>query len=238
MSESEGSLPWKVDAVGVSLARRPRLYWLSWEVVEDSEVIIHPPCWDSGWEGYGTIELKGELTSSEYLSPGWKKVSPEPFPTFTTSRPRDHRGPRPAGLDKCATSEVTRWEEDHHRFPPYQYRECFCLCDKQGNLRYPNVAERELIMGFPLGYTSRCLPKSESNTVKLLDERLTLLGNSWNVTVVVWLLGQLFGVFSSPLREGTKNFSHCCYVPRWLLSLQSLFSKMILRKNWLRSLQA
>ena len=193
MSESEGSLPWQVDAVGISLARRPRLYWLTWEVVEESEVSIYPPELNSGWEGYGTIELQGDLTTSLYLTPGWRKVSPDPFPTFTTSRPREHRGPRPAGLDKCSPSEVARWEEDHHRFPPYQYRECFCLCDKQGNLRYPSVSERELIMGFPLGYTARCLPKSESNTTKLQDERLTLLGNSWNVTVVVWLLGQLFG---------------------------------------------
>lgn len=68
------------------------------------------------------------------------------------------------------------------------------MTDKKGNVRYPNVAERELIMGFPLGYTSRCLPKSETNPTKVMGERLTLLNNSWNVTVVVWLLGQLFGL--------------------------------------------
>lgn len=38
MSEGEGSLPWHVDAVGVSLARRPRLYWISWDLEEGDGV--------------------------------------------------------------------------------------------------------------------------------------------------------------------------------------------------------
>lgn len=193
MSESEGSLPWRIDSAGVSLARRPRLYWISWEVDEDEGVDITPPLDKSTWEDFGSIDLTGTVPQKRFLSPGWQKVSTEPFPTFTTSRPREYRGPRPAGLDKCSPEEVSRWEEDLHRFPPYQYRSCFCLTDGKGHIRYPNVAERELIMGFPLGYTSRCFPKSENNKVKITDERLTLLGNSWNVTVVVWLLGQLFG---------------------------------------------
>lgn len=29
MSEEVGLLPWAIDAVGVSLARRPRLYWVT-----------------------------------------------------------------------------------------------------------------------------------------------------------------------------------------------------------------
>ena len=193
MSESEGSLPWRIDSAGVSLARRPRLYWISWEVSEDEGVDITPPLSKSTWEDFGSIDLIGTVSQKRFLSPGWQKVSTEPFPTFTTSRPREYRGPRPAGLDKCSPEEVSRWEEDLHRFPPYQYRSCFCLTDGKGHIRYPNVSERELIMGFPLGYTSRCFPKSENNKVKITDERLTLLGNSWNVTVVVWLLGQLFG---------------------------------------------
>lgn len=193
MSESEGSLPWRIDSVGVSLARRPRLYWVSWELNSEENVEISPPQDEDDWEGFGTVELGALVPAKRFLTPGWKKTCEEPFPTFTTSRPREFRGPRPAGLEKCSPQEVLRWEEDMHRFPPYQYRECFCLTDGKGSLRYPNVSERELIMGFPLGYTSRCYPKSETNQVKATDERLTLIGNSWNVTVVVWLVGQLFG---------------------------------------------
>ena len=120
MSESEGSLPWKIDSAGVSLARRPRLYWLSWEVEDGERVDITPPLSTSSWEDFGCIDLTGKVVQKKYLTPGWQKISTEPFPTFTTSRPREYRGPRPAGLDKCSPEEVSRWEEDLHRFPPYQ----------------------------------------------------------------------------------------------------------------------
>ena len=54
-----------------------------------------------------------------------------------------------------------------------------------------NVEEREVILGFPRHFTVASLPKSEQGTTAHQDLRLTLLGNSWNVTVVTWLLGQL-----------------------------------------------
>lgn len=40
MSADFGGQPWQIDAVGVSLARRPRLYWFDWEVKEDEGVAI------------------------------------------------------------------------------------------------------------------------------------------------------------------------------------------------------
>ena len=32
MSQDFGLLPWAIDSAGVSLARRPRLYWVTWEL--------------------------------------------------------------------------------------------------------------------------------------------------------------------------------------------------------------
>lgn len=49
-------------------------------------------------------------------------------------------------------------------------------------------------MGFPKGYSTACYPKGEQKTQAWQDERLTLIGNSWNVFVVAWLLNQLSGV--------------------------------------------
>ena len=46
-------------------------------------------------------------------------------------------------------------------------------------------------MGFPKGYTVQCYPKQEQKTQAWQDERMTLIGNSWNVFVVAWLLSQL-----------------------------------------------
>ena len=46
-------------------------------------------------------------------------------------------------------------------------------------------------MGFPRGYTNNCVPKGRKGTELHNDLRLTLVGNSWNVTVVAWILSQL-----------------------------------------------
>ena len=47
------------------------------------------------------------------------------------------------------------------------------------------------MLGFPLGYTTNCVPKGERKLSSTNDVRLTLLGNSWSVPVVAWLLNQL-----------------------------------------------
>ena len=48
-------------------------------------------------------------------------------------------------------------------------------------------------MGFPLNYTASCAPKGQRKGDAYNDIRLSLLGNSWSVPVVAWLLGQLLG---------------------------------------------
>ena len=47
-------------------------------------------------------------------------------------------------------------------------------------------------MGFPVGYTAPCLPKSKQKGTEYSDVRHTLIGNSWHVPVVAWLLKELF----------------------------------------------
>jgi hypothetical protein len=135
--------------------------------------------------------LQTDLEPKDFLLPGWTKNSDLPFPTFTTARPRDHPGYKPAGIQQCSPAEIARWKADKHRFPPYQYRDVFCVKNREGQLRLPNVEEREVIMGFPRGYTLNCLPKNKQGRQEHTDARLSLIGNSWNVTVIAWLLAQL-----------------------------------------------
>ena len=50
------------------------------------------------------------------------------------------------------------------------------------------------MMGFPINYTNQCSPKSQRKVSSHLDDRHSLIGNSWSVAVVVaWFLSQLFG---------------------------------------------
>ena len=140
------------------------------------------------------VTLTGHQPWTTSVEAGWTKVDEDrPFPTFTTSRPRTTRGHRPAGLDSCDGSTITRWEEDLHRFPPYQYIPRNCLVSKRGEYRLPNIREREYMMGLPVGYTQMCMPKYMRKHVDYHDKRLTLVGNAWAVPVVAWPIGQLVG---------------------------------------------
>ena len=199
MSESVGKQPTMIDAAGVSLAHRPRLYWCNWELLEGEGVTFHHTP-----SGRSAVKLQAALNPVDYLTPGWRLKEDKKLPTFTTSRPRTSPGYKPAGLSQCQTHELRRWEDDSYRFPPYQYQDCHCLVNKKGDLRLPSIEEREVIMGFPKGYTANCLPKKDQKSQWCTDTRLTLIGNSWNVTVVAWILSQLGQVLglNEPLSVG------------------------------------
>ena len=51
------------------------------------------------------------------------------------------------------------------------------------------------MMGFPVDYTLPCVAKASRGTQQHLDIRHSLIGNSWSVPVIAWLLSQLFGRF-------------------------------------------
>eukprot|EP00435_Cladocopium_sp_Y103_P013721 s1034_g3.t1 len=184
MSNSFGDSPWQVDSEFLTWCRRPRLYWVTWPLQEGPGVLI------SG----DTVSLSAEVRLEDFLTPGWTKVEPDrAFPTFTTSRPRAKPGHRPAGIHHCDFDTLARWEADSFRYPPYQYLPGNCLVNRAGVLRLPNIEEKELMMGMPLGYTSSCLPKSQRKSTSHDDLRHTLVGNAWCIPVVGWLVSQLLG---------------------------------------------
>ena len=187
MSDDFNDDPWKCDAGTMTWCNRPRLYWMTWELTEGVGVqLLLPP------GGQREVCLTA-LQDVELISKaGWIKADPsKSFPTFTTSRPRQHPGRKPAGMTQCSDEEIQRWTEDSFRFPPYQYMSRHCLVNREGQLRLPDAEEREFMMGFPVGYTLNCLPKSQRKGQNAQDLRLTLLGNSWSVPVVAWFLSQL-----------------------------------------------
>ena len=190
MTSSVGDLPYKLDCFGLTLCHRPRLFWPSWELSSCPGVVVaHPP--DQGPQAMGHVSFFGQPREEALLEPGWHLASDQGLPTFTTSRPSSSPGRRPAGLSNCQEHELERWRQDWHRFPPYQYRDQAGLWNKKHQWRRPSVKEREALMGFPIGYTAPCLPKQEQKGESYDDARLTLLGNSWQVGVIVWLLSQL-----------------------------------------------
>ncbi len=188
MSDDFGSTPWLCDSGQLTWSSRPRLYWVTWELLSEpgAQVI-------QGGDGdQPTVLLVSDQKVEDVCKEGWLKIDESrPFPTFTTSRPSDRPGRKPAGILQCNPDDLQRWQADRHRFPPYQYTSKNCLINRKNELRVPNIEEREFMMGFPVGYTRWCLPKSQRKDPAYSDTRLTLLGNSWSVPVVSWFLSQL-----------------------------------------------
>ena len=190
MSQDIGVLPWRIDSFGLSLCHRPRLYWLSWDLKGGPGVSLVGPS-STSWYDYGEVRFNMTVNASEFLMSGCQMGSEEGLPTFTTSRPRSAPGNRPAGLWQCSDEEKERWRSDDYRYPPYQYRSKNMVFSPVGP-RLPTIAEKEVIMGFPLHFTAPCLPKGQHQGIRYWDARHTLVGNTWNVQVVTWLMAGLF----------------------------------------------
>eukprot|EP00438_Fugacium_kawagutii_P012262 Skav216878 [mRNA] locus=scaffold1042:446387:450699:+ [translate_table: standard] len=193
MSQEFDMYPWFIDSHEVSLCHRPRLYWITWELLEAEGVEIIQGS-DGRLPLVGEVRLLAQVNPKDYLEPGWTIPEDRRLPTFTTARPSLVPLRRPAGLSSCSHHEKLRWQDDLHRFPPYQYRDNNCLQHRSQPPRVPNIREREAILGFPVSYTKQCMKKASHGTVAHQDCRLSLLGNTWSVPVIAWLLTNLFSV--------------------------------------------
>ena len=71
---------------------------------------------------------------------------------------------------------------DDHRYPPYVYRDRFGLFNEERQHRFPNISEKEVIMGFPLHFRQNPAYRRESN-------------QGWNAPTSGTLLLGILGMF-------------------------------------------
>lgn len=84
MSEAVGEIPARINASGVSLANRPRLYWCDWELL-GMEGVELTWCENPQWGDYHSVSLTAVLDPNDFLEAGWRVQHPEQrLPTFTT----------------------------------------------------------------------------------------------------------------------------------------------------------
>lgn len=223
MSSAFERQPWHIDAWGLTLCHRPRLYWITWELPQGHDPNVQVQSANQ------EVVFSCDIPVGEFLEEGWTLVG-ESLPTFTTSRPRSSPGRRPAGLFQTNTQEQERWRLDQHRFPPYQYRDKFCLQNKRGDMRIPLIGEREVLMGFPLGYTRACEPKSKQKGAEYNDLRLTLVGNPWHVGVAAWLINQLTAVLGLSKQLGAQQIVQLL-TPGYSSPLQGLLLRPSLHRR-------
>eukprot|EP00435_Cladocopium_sp_Y103_P034676 s555_g9.t1 len=220
MSAQFGEEPWKCEAGSMTWCCRPRLYWLTWDltVQEGCSLLVD--------EDPKEVVLTAKQDLEQVCQEGWIKYDCDrSFPTFTTSRPRTHPGRKPAGLQNCTEEEVERWSRDQYRFPPYQYMKRNLLINRAGEMRLPSIQEKEFMMGFPVNYTFNSVQKSEKNTQHHLDIRHSLIGNSWSVPVISWLISQLCG------RLGLCP----CYTPQQIMDMLTTQGQIFLQSRLWRA---
>lgn len=148
MSEDVGVIPCRVDAAGVSLARRLRLYWCTWELKDGDGFVMEAAALD-GWAKVQQITLTAAGSEGFLGAPVVLASWPQAGYIHYTSRPS------PVLELRCSAGDRTPM----HRYTPYQYKPEFCAHHRHQEVA--SVVEREVVLGFPANYTQQCVPKAE-----------------------------------------------------------------------------
>ena len=146
------------------------------------------------WEGdFWLVQLNvRKPPRGSWVSPGcvWDSNA-KAMPTLTRALPSDTPPRFPAGIERASTTAVARWIEDKHCFQVYQYEEELLVTSvSAGDKRLPDASEREILMGFDVGYTSVAVAEKASARNTFVT-RAELIGNSFHVPTISYLLGEL-----------------------------------------------
>ncbi|OLP93918.1 hypothetical protein AK812_SmicGene24117 [Symbiodinium microadriaticum] len=151
MTEPSCMRPVVIDASDGGLVQRKRLWWTSidWQDVENKLARNTP--WSTSWK-----------TDDDWPRAHWQAhVSYESFatnvPLYTTHR----------------------WQDDHHRYPPWQYEEQFLVQWPDGTSSTAPTELREQLQGLPVGYTEKLAGDTQRDVA---------LGNAWHLPTAIWIL--------------------------------------------------
>ena len=125
----------------------------------------------------GEIRFHYDSQPKDYLTSGWLPASQEEeFLTFTTAQPMKQPRFRPVGKEKATEEDKKKWSADRFRFPPYQYPYSNGVIHPRKGWRMLSVEEKELMLNFPLNYTSRCKAKGYRNSFPQDTEDIRIVG--------------------------------------------------------------
>eukprot|EP00973_Karenia_brevis_P028590 3940990-Karenia_brevis.AAC.1 len=96
----------------------------------------------------------------------------------------------PAEQKNCEADALGRWQRRGFALPPCPYRTQCCMTRPNEVWEPPNATEQEILMGYR---KHRTTPAAKSGFAKANPQqadriRISLLGNSFSVGVVAWLL--------------------------------------------------
>ena len=94
------------------------------------------------------------------------------------------------------------------RYPPYVYAERFLVKGTDDVLRTLSAAEREVLMGYPRGYTSALLkkmPEGEEEIQNAEDLRCAAIGNSFHTNTVAAIFDKAFATMGLKKEKGVQR---------------------------------
>lgn len=108
MSQDLGMTPYQVDSAGVSLARRPRLYWFGWELTTEPGLTVLE-VYGTAWETVTPVELVAEFEPKDFLEAGWTMPPGHRFPILSQL----HGPPidQAVGRRGCPAAMKPRWPD-------------------------------------------------------------------------------------------------------------------------------
>ena len=120
-----------------------------------------------------------------------------PLPCLTTAA-RTEEGRAPPSGKKCSEEANKRWLKDNRQFAPWHYEDRSILTSKEGNMRVPTPAEKEVMHHLPAGYTAK------NGWDK--RRRASAIGNGWHIGAA--RVAMILAV-TLPLKTGAYDNSTC-----------------------------
>ena len=184
--------PIVLDAADGGLAHRKRLWWTSidWPDVE-TKLSRNTP-WTTSWKTDDewprlhnpmAADLQAPLQHKGFSLPTCLQQNNKLFHCLTT--PSQHLEGRPMPQTNrsrpASPSTTQRWQDDHQRYPPWQYEEQFLTQWPDGSFTTAPTELREQLQGLQMGYTEK-LAGGDST------QRDVALGNAWHLPTAVWII--------------------------------------------------
>ena len=184
--------PIVLDASDSGLMHRKRLWWttIPWDRIEEKLPRLTP--WSLTWsidDGWNSLQnpvaadLQQPIITDGYSLPHCLQNDNKLFHCLTTpATSMDGRTqPRQIGSGTTSPEAWNRWEQDHRRYPPWQYESQFLVTLPDGSMSTAPAGLREQLQGLPLHYTSTLDSGDET-------KRSVALGNAWHLPTAIWML--------------------------------------------------
>ena len=158
ISQVFGRKPFRVDSADVVPIHRPRFCWSNVKISRMDGVSLE--------EKLRWVEVTFDHAypdTQAWLEEGciWEGAEDGTiFPTSLKSIPRSRPPPAPAGISKCDSDTLLRWQADSYRYPPYQYQLKYIIW-RGDKWRVLSASERELLHGMGFDHTTLCWSAGE-----------------------------------------------------------------------------